>query len=385
MSELIHKSSGRFCRSHFLTTASVSAIIGLGCFGVANASDAAADRPSVWIEVGGQLDHLGAQSEPYVPPFADVASQHGLISPLAVQKASNYAFGEEGKITIQPEGASWTFSASVRYGRSSTKKHQHQEIAIPSVYIGPYTNIEVAGPAGQAIPRTADYGARTGESHLILDFRAGKDVGLGALTHHSSSHLDFGVRFAQFTSKSHLDLLADPDPHLASKYFPPFQRSLPIIMYYQFYKAHPDTTRSFHGLGPSLAWSGSVPLFDRTDSDAEVTLDLGANLSVLVGRQKTRIQHHTAADRIKHNPFGNPKYVHDTYSDYRVTSRSRSVVVPNVGGLAGISLKFPNAKVSMGYRADFFFGAMDGGIDIRRTYDRDFYGPFATISIGLGG
>jgi hypothetical protein len=65
--------------------------------------------------------------------------------------------------------------------------------------------------------------------------------------------------------------------------------------------------------------------------------------------------------------------------------RSRSVVVPNVGGFVGMSLRFPNAKVSLGYRIDAFFGAMDGGIDTRKTYDRDFYGPFATISIGLGG
>jgi hypothetical protein len=60
-------------------------------------------------------------------------------------------------------------------------------------------------------------------------------------------------------------------------------------------------------------------------------------------------------------------------------------VVPNIGGFAGFSLKFPNARVSLGYRADFFFGAMDGGIDTRKTYDRNFYGPFAKISIGLGG
>jgi hypothetical protein len=65
--------------------------------------------------------------------------------------------------------------------------------------------------------------------------------------------------------------------------------------------------------------------------------------------------------------------------------RSRSVIVPNVGGFAGLSYRYSNAKLSLGYRADFFFGAMDGGIDTRKTYDRNFYGPFATISVGLGG
>jgi hypothetical protein len=56
-----------------------------------------------------------------------------------------------------------------------------------------------------------------------------------------------------------------------------------------------------------------------------------------------------------------------------------------VGGFAGVSFRYSRAKLSLGYRADFFFGAMDGGIDTRATYDRNFYGPFATISIGLGG
>jgi len=41
--------------------------------------------------------------------------------------------------------------------------------------------------------------------------------------------------------------------------------------------------------------------------------------------------------------------------------------------------------VSFGYRADFFLGAMDGGIDTRRSGDVDFWGPFATVSVGLGG
>jgi hypothetical protein len=48
-------------------------------------------------------------------------------------------------------------------------------------------------------------------------------------------------------------------------------------------------------------------------------------------------------------------------------------------------MRYPNAKVSFGYRADVFFGAVDGGGDMRKTFDRSFHGPFATISIGLGG
>jgi hypothetical protein len=39
-------------------------------------------------------------------------------------------------------------------------------------------------------------------------------------------------------------------------------------------------------------------------------------------------------------------------------ARSRSVVVPNLGGFASFSACYSNSKLSFGYRADFFFGAM---------------------------
>jgi len=67
------------------------------------------------------------------------------------------------------------------------------------------------------------------------------------------------------------------------------------------------------------------------------------------------------------------------------STRSRTVAVPNPGGFAGLSYRFTNAKLSAGYRADFFFGAMDCGLDIRQSTTTGFHGPFATTGIGLGG
>ena len=50
-----------------------------------------------------------------------------------------------------------------------------------------------------------------------------------------------------------------------------------------------------------------------------------------------------------------------------------------------MSFKYNNAKVSFGYRADEFFGAMDGGIDARKSENVGFFGPLRNLSIGLGG
>jgi len=66
-------------------------------------------------------------------------------------------------------------------------------------------------------------------------------------------------------------------------------------------------------------------------------------------------------------------------------NRARTVIVPNLGGFAGLSFLYSNAKVSFGYRADFFFGAIDGGVDAAKKENRGFYGPFASVSVGIGG
>ena len=58
--------------------------------------------------------------------------------------------------------------------------------------------------------------------------------------------------------------------------------------------------------------------------------------------------------------------------------------MPNLGGFAGLSYRMQDFKVSFGYRADFFFNAIDGGIDTRKEENRGFFGPYASISVGLG-
>jgi hypothetical protein len=119
---------------------------------------------------------------------------------------------------------------------------------------------------------------------------------------------------------------------------------------------------------------------------ASFTLDWGAHAAVLFGRQKANVQHQTSEFYKPAPSHGNEQGLnYPVYQTGTKHPRSCSIVVPNIGGTAGISLKFPNAKVSLGYRADFFFGAMDGGIDTRKNENVGFYGPFASVSVGIGG
>jgi hypothetical protein len=154
---------------------------------------------------------------------------------------------------------------------------------------------------------------------------------------------------------------------------------------FQSYVFNGHSTRNFHGIGPSLSWHGTTPLAGNEDT-AEFTFDWGINGALLFGRQRATVEHKTTGYDRYLGPYGGAGYRETRYHHGgTVHRRTKSVTVPNLGGFAGMSLKFPNAKVSLGYRADFFFGAMDAGIDTRHTDDMNFHGPFAKISVGLGG
>ncbi len=152
--------------------------------------------------------------------------------------------------------------------------------------------------------------------------------------------------------------------------------------HFHTYHATGQSSRSFRGIGPSLSWSGSVPLVGDMQN-GEVTFDWGANAAVLFGRQKASVRHQESA-HFKSGICGNCYslvYQHPPAGH----SIDHSVTTPNAGGFAGASWRVQNFKVSIGYRADFFFGAIDGGIDTPKSETVGFYGPFATISFGLGG
>lgn len=380
MSELItRKDCG--CRGNLLTT--VSAVVLLA----SAASDALAQdaHPTIWIEVGAQLEQVDGALAPFAPDFltSEPRPLAEKTSPLAFQHPPHYSNGFEGKIVFEPEGSEWQLAASIRYGRSNRSARLHQEATITSTKLGFFADYyHRIGDYYQTMGY-ADTRVSNSESHTVLDFTAGKDLGIGAL---GKSALHFGIRFAQFNTKSGVALHEVPDG-FASRYFPFVQRSFPVRVYH-INELDGSLQRSFSGIGPSLKFESTGVLSGSRD-DSAFTFDWGANAAILFGRQKAAGRENVSVEY--HDKYAEPGayYPHglpaEVTSQTHLIDRSRSVVVPNVGGFAGFSLKFPNAKISLGYRADFFFGAMDGGTTARKTYDRSFHGPFATVSVGLGG
>ncbi len=380
MSELINKQNHRNVRWQLLTTVSA-----LSLTLAVSAHAESSDKPTLWIELGGQLERLNGLPDPYLPPFATQSptpDPFTPISPADAQKPSIYSYGIEGSASFRPRGTDWSFTAAIRYGRSNNNKHVHQQTQITSRYPqnNPFCGTSCAPYKTVKAPQFADFKAKNSESHTILDFQVGRDVGLGLI----SSTANFGIRMADFTSKSNITILARP--HLG--FFEVYQFGKYVKQpYHTDYQAVADSENSFRGVGPSLSWTGNVPV--AGDEDGALTFDWGVNGSVLFGRQKARGSHEEIAryyTGFKTGAGTPPPGVFPVYDHpAQPHNRSRSVVVPNIGGLAGISFRYPGAKISFGYRADMFFGAMDMGVDQRDTKDRNFYGPFATISIGLGG
>lgn len=346
------------------------------------------DRPILWVEFSGQMEQTGEGQEAFSPPFEAMQSVNPFTPASVVERTPRFDLGEGGRISFAPEGSDWVISAAVLIGRSNgSARRVHEEThpasatAILSVPAFHLYNKTMVPPNAR---RFSDVAARDNESHRIIDFQAGKDVGLGMFGGGSST-LSAGVRFAEFNSKSTATINGDPDFAFHIKYATQIfglhgKFNIPLQTW-DLYAAKEQAQRSFRGLGPSISWDASLPLMGSADSE-EVTFDFGVNGAALFGKQKVRLHHDTNA----HHKSAHFKYtpLPLVYSHSYNRTRSRSVVIPNIGGFAGLSLKFPNAKISLGYRADLFIGAMDGGIDVRKEYDRNFYGPFASISFGLG-
>lgn len=393
MSELskLNRSSQRGA-TFWLSGASMLALMIAAASG-AEAADRDADHPSVWIELGGQMEQQNGQSSPFVPAFVtnnpDSKAFESSFIPNS-QKAPPFSNGAQGSLTFQPNGSDWSFSASVRYGRSSgeTKASHVQKtpakfkIVLPPQY---YISCYCYGTHNRTSYQTRPSGvfgnvaSKTRQSHMLLDFQAGKDVGLGFLGARSSSVLSLGVRIAQFSSRMSSEIHAIPKIHNFNAF-----GNNPVFYFpsstFRSYSSTGESSHSFHGIGPSLSWKSSTPLAGHEDS-MSLNVDAGINAAVLFGRQRASAHHETSA---YYKAFCNctryPTYVRPLDAD-----RSRHVTIPNIGAFAGLSLKFPNAKVSLGYRGDFFLDAMDTGIDTRKTKTVGYYGPFASISIGLGG
>lgn len=394
MSELIGTQK-KYPSWQLLATVSSFALLACAVGAGARSDD---DRPTVWLELGGQMESQTGQGDAFVPDFV----QNNLTAPgvqgfdIRAQKPSALTTGFEGALVFQPSGSDWVFTASVRYGRAnrtrsrihtaSTYDLHHNSLIVsrataptPSGYYPFIIHCcqDVVTPAGGN--RYTSMRSKSRQTHAVIDFQAGKDVGLGLFGSRSSSVVSVGVRFAQFTSKSSATFNGRPDQKFEKHYYSyvgyqfSFWGKLPAHQY----AVTLNGERNFRGVGPAISWTESASILGNSEA-GEVDLDWGANAAVLFGRQQVSGSHQTVS-------FYRANYATSIQTRLVPIDRKRTLAVPNLGGFAGLSFRFNDAKISLGYRGDFFFGAMDVGTDMRKTKMVGFYGPFASVSVGLGG
>jgi hypothetical protein len=356
-------------------------------------------RPQVWVQLGGSFNMLSDGSHPYDPTGMKFFPNGGsatpawpsvLPTPAQLQKVPQTSFNWEGALFFQPDQSDWTFEAGIRYGRSSRNKHYHKSAPITDTkngfsFYGNYFTCDQFGGYG-SIAEVCKHGRSqlfddsqndSGEQHTMLDFTLGKDFGLGSM----SGKLSAGVRIAQFHSQASLTMGADPHYNFVVNV---------SQKYHEIWEFSSQETRTFHGVGPEAKWDGSTPILGDAE-DGQLTFDWGINAAVLFGRQSAILHH--AVKHCRVDGFGSLAVCEggtiSGVEDPRIpeppddVNRSRNVTVPNLGGYVGASMRYHNSKVSLGYRADTFFNAMDGGQETHESTNRGFYGPYLNVSLGL--
>jgi hypothetical protein len=315
--------------------------------------------------------------------MAELMTASGFPSPEEYEKAPKSGFDWQGKLALQLPDSDWMLTAGIRYGRSGRNKLVHgseipgtrtkEKLILTKYCDSPFvSNYDICHSGANR--KFIDARTAQSEQHAIMDFEAGVNVGIGLFGSNGQGTISGGLRMAQFKSNALSDINSDPE------YF--FE---PTGEYHNVYESRNAEERSFHGVGPEVTWEANQTVWGAP-STGEISLDWGLNAAVLFGRQSMNAKHFTSYCHVNGVSGGRTGCVTALPSHTRVktTRRTRRKIVPNLGGYIGASARYNNAKLSFGYRADTFFGAMDGGQEAAKDYNRGFYGPYLNVSIGLG-
>jgi len=360
MSELLQTNgTPQDLKRKLLATASAVSLLGVGTVAHA-AGDLASARPTLWVEIGGQFDVGQNSAQTWTPPNAPQPIVQPAFEPFGQMPDIGYDWN--GKIAIQPASSDWVFSASVQFGKAKRgPKSTHDQANVTG-----YNLFGLPAPPTYAF---TDSHTVSDTRHFVVDFQAGRDVGLGLFGKHSTSTINLGIRMAQLTESVHGTMTAQVSA--------PNKYNAGINRY-----ADMHAERSFSGVGPSIDWNGVVHLIESADDSLD--LNWGGQAALLFGRQKANVTLHTKEVQFT-TPFTGSAASYLRTHSTSISVRRKTVIVPNVGGFAGVSYNLGSrGKISLGYRADFFFGAIDGGLTTRRSETRGFYGPFASVGFGLG-
>ena len=235
------------------------------------------------------------------------------------------ANGGDGYLALNLTKGDWVYGLSFNYGRTSTS-HAGFSYSYPSF---PYY-----------------YGSgnvRHTESHKIIDFTVGRDVGLGMLGMDGSSVFSLGVEWGNFAADTVGDFT-----YGSKYYYTNFRRTI---------------HRRFNGIGPVISWSASTGIGDPAQ---HLSLNWGVTGSVLFG------------DRT----------VYGVNIDD--APRKSSGTVPRASGYIGIGWSSPDCPyaIGVGYAVQSSWGVFDGNFDddgdeSSFRINRLSHGPYIDLTLKL--
>jgi len=345
------------------------------------------------VEIGGQIQRQYA-------PYQDIAAQSlaNLPEPLRVGGIQNRDLdrgdGRSLKLTWRPEASPWSVSAAVRYGRtnSDTTRVRH-ELETAKVCGWPDTTFYgypiddlACDPASpkynpfvmKSATNWSDAEARSREKHQVIDFRVGRDFGIGSGL---DSTLSAGLRRVNFESTTEFAATALTGWDIPQGWI--FESKYSAGHYGQV--AHITSEREFEGFGPTLTWDAATHLLGNADT-GEVRVDWSLTAGALFGKQKTAIEdkeevgHYVGAFLTWPAPIDGEPTVID-----KPVERSSRATVPMFDLSLGLAYEIQRVKVGAGYRWERYFDVLDAGFGKARDYDRAIDGPYFRVSVGFGG
>jgi hypothetical protein len=186
------------------------------------------------------------------------------------------------------------------------------------------------------------------ESHVVADFMAGRDFGLGR----GLAQFQVGIRVADLNAVSQAQL------NTATTTKNSFYSSTTVT---QSGQTAVGTFKSrFFGAGPRAAFTDSVPL------GGQWSAEFAAGMAGLIGSRTLDVAITTSPGGFYSAGYGG------------------NAVIFNADAWAGLSYRFtPNFKIIAGLRTDYYNNALltynpvTGGL---QTVDRNFWGPFVRLS-----
>ncbi|HEX6866690.1 MAG TPA: TonB-dependent receptor, partial [Caulobacteraceae bacterium] len=342
------------------------------------------------VEIGGQVQFRDAPYETVEPNFMGAFSEDLNTLDALEHREFDKGDGREIRLTWRPEQSPWAISAGFRYGRTNNDTVR--------------TNVNEVGDAGCAFPSSTPYGvfcepqyrdqpyyaglykysknwtdstAKDGEQHELIDFRVGRDFGLGALGD-GRSNVGLELRYGELTSRTAVTVDGVSEWDIADgwiKYPSTGTRHQADLL----------AEREFTGGGPLLSWDAAAQLWGDDDV-GRVSVDWKLAGGALFGKQKTSVTG-TEATGYQSGQYNYEWGLAPVMTPEPVNiRRSQSVTVPVVDLSLGLSYEIQRIKVGAGYRWERYFDALDvGGLDEAKEGDRTIDGPYVKLSLGFGG